>query len=144
MRQRSGEGGEQAVTQQAAIREQVATIAVSMQDIAQTLRKSKEAKAEWERLVATQEEKEPSALAVPTGKPLSIFDSTALPAAYTEFLFGDCVPFLKRDTPLTCQQIFDALPRREEQCGFNPHRRKRKGTHCSSTSDVLHGHAAFN
>ena len=76
--------------------------------------KNKEAKTEWERLVAAQEEKEPTALAVPTGEPLSIFDSTALPAAYTEFLFGDCVPFLKRDTPLTCQQIFDALPQREE------------------------------
>ena len=43
-----------------------------------------------------------------------MFDSSALPAAYTEFLFGDCVPFLKRDTPATCQQIFDALPNREE------------------------------
>ena len=51
---------------------------------------------------------------VPAGKPLSIFDPPALPAAFTEFLFGDCVPFLQRQTPVTAQQIFDALPNREE------------------------------
>ena len=39
---------------------------------------------------------------------------SALPAACTEFLFGDCVPFLKREAPVTCQQIFSALPAREE------------------------------
>ena len=64
--------------------------------------------------MASQEDKEPTALAVPSGKLLSLLDSTTLPAAYIEFLFGDCVPFLKRETPLTCQQIFDALPEREE------------------------------
>ena len=51
---------------------------------------------------------------MPSGKPLSIFDPASLPAAYTEFLFGDCVPFLKRETPVTAQQLFDALPSREE------------------------------
>ena len=74
--------------------------------------------AELQSLAAAQsenEQKQPQqALAVPTGKPLSIFDPSALPAAYTEFLFGDCVPFLKRETPVTCQQIFAALPSREE------------------------------
>ena len=85
-----------------------------MQDIARELRKNKVAEAEWQRLVVATEDQESTALAVPTGKPLSMFDSSALPAAYTEFLFGDCVPFLKRDTPATCQQIFDALPNREE------------------------------
>ena len=54
------------------------------------------------------------ALAVPTGKPLSIFDPSALPAAFTEFLFGDCVPSLKWQTLVTTQQNFDALPSREE------------------------------
>ena len=37
-----------------------------------------------------------------------------MPAAFTEFLYGDCVPFLKRLTPVTAQQVFDALPNREE------------------------------
>ena len=45
---------------------------------------------------------------------MSIFDPSALPAAFTEFLFGDCVPSLKRQTPVATQQIFDALPNREE------------------------------
>jgi len=54
------------------------------------------------------------AWAVPSGNALSIFDPSALPAAYTEFLFGDCVPFLKRETPVTCQQTFAALQSREE------------------------------
>ena len=115
MKQQNGDEVVEAVAQKTAIKELISTtVAVNLQDIAQQMAKNKEAKSEWERLVAAQEEKEPTALAVPTGEPLSIFDSTALPAAYTEFLFGDCVPFLKRDTPLTCQQIFDALPQREE------------------------------
>ena len=60
-------------------------------------------------------EKEPKeALAVPGGSPLSMFDPASFPAAFTEFLYGDCVPFLKRDTPITCQEIFDALASREE------------------------------
>jgi len=115
MKQQSGDEVVEAVAQKTAIKELISTtVAVNLQDIARQMTKNKQAKSEWERLVAAQEEKEPTALAVPTGEPLSIFDSTALPAAYTEFLFGDCVPFLKRDTPLTCQQIFDALPQREE------------------------------
>ena len=94
------------------------TIAVDMIDIARGLSRSSKARADLESLAAAQAEAQQQqpleALAVPTGKPLSIFDATALPAAYTEFLFGDCVPFLKRDTPVTAQQIFDALPSREE------------------------------
>ena len=43
-----------------------------------------------------------------------MFEPSALPACFPEFLFGDCVPFLKRETPVTAQQIFDALPSREE------------------------------
>ena len=70
------------------------------------------------KMAATQSEnqqKEPKqALALPGGKALSMFDPPALPAAFTEFLFGDCVPFLKRDTPVTYQQIFHALRSREE------------------------------
>ena len=115
MKQQSGDEVVEAVAQETAIKELISsTIAVNLQDIARQMAKNIEAKAEWERLAATQEDTEPTALAVPSGCPLSIFDSTALPAAYTEFLFGDCVPFLKRDTPITCKQIFDALPQREE------------------------------
>ena len=50
----------------------------------------------------------------PTGKPLSIFDPSASLAAYTKLLFGNCVPFLKRETPVACQQFFSALPTREK------------------------------
>jgi hypothetical protein len=89
-----------------------------MIDIARSLSRTSKSRAELQSLVTGQAESEQQqpfeALAVPSGKPLSIFDTTALPAAYTEFLFGDCVPFLKRDTPVTVQQIFDALPSREE------------------------------
>ena len=94
------------------------SIAVDMTEIARQLVKTSSGRADLESLVASQgehEQQEPrNALAVPTGKPLSMFDPSALPAAYTEFLFGDCVPFLKRATSVTCQQIFDALPSREE------------------------------
>ena len=111
MKQQSGDEVAEAITQKTAIKMLVSsTIAVNLQDIARQMTKNQKAKAEWERLGATQEDTEPTALAVPSGRPLSIFDSTAFPTAYTEFLFGDCVPFLKRDTPVTCQQIFDALP----------------------------------
>ena len=93
-------------------------VAVDMGDIARHMAKSKGGLAELERMAADQakqEQQEPmQALAVPAGKALSIFNPSALPAAYTEFLFGDCVPFLKRETPVTCQQIFAALPAREE------------------------------
>ena len=104
---------------QIAAREVIRTsIAVDMIDIAQKLSRSSKARAELQALAAAQDENEQrppqEALLVPTGKPLSLFDPSTLPAAYTEFLFGDCVPFLKRVTPVTVQQIFDALPSREE------------------------------
>ena len=94
IKQQSEDQVAEAVAQKTSIKELISsTIAVNLQDIAQQMAKNKEAKAEWERLVAAQEDTEPTALAVPSGKPLSMFDSTALPAAYTEFLFGGCVPF---------------------------------------------------
>ena len=93
-------------------------IAVDMIDIARSMSRSSRTRAELQSLLAggaeTHQEKPWEALAVPTGKPLSIFDPSSLPAAYTEFLFGDCVPFLKRETPVTAQQLFDALPSRED------------------------------
>ncbi len=104
----------------AAAQEHVRRISVDLQDIAKQMAKSKgSAKAELERLVCQQEangnmKTSTEALAVPAGKPLSMFDAAAFPGAFTEFLFGDCVPFLPRQRALTCQQIFDALLNREE------------------------------
>ena len=120
MKQRSGDEHSAATALQPTVcAEMVRTsVAVDMIDIARNLSRSSKHRAELQSLVTAQsenEEKTPwEALAVPTGKPLSIFDPSALPAAFTEFLFGDCVPFLKRQTPVTAQQIFDALPNREE------------------------------
>ena len=108
-----------AAVKQIAAKEIVRTsIAVDMIDVARQLNKSMKNQAEMQTLMAAQTENEQKmpleALAVPSGKPLSMFDPCALPAAYTEFLFGDCVPFLKRETKVTAQQIFAALPSREE------------------------------
>ena len=87
-------------------------------DIARRITRSSRTSAELQSPGAVgsenHQEKPWEALAVPTGRTLSIFDPSSLPAAYTEFLFGDCVPFLKRETPVTAQQLFDALPSREE------------------------------
>ena len=104
--------------QQVAAKEAARQIVVDMQELARNLAKKSKHRAEIERMVAAQQDNEQKALAealaVPTGRPLSIFDPASFPAAYTEFLFGDCVPFLKRSAPVTAQQVFDALPRREE------------------------------
>ena len=95
-----------------------ANVAVYMIDIAKQLSKSSSGRSGMQRIAAYQEDSDNTnlreALAVPIGKPLSIFDASALPAAYTGFTFGDCVPFLHRDTQVACQHIFDALPSREE------------------------------
>ena len=117
--QRLGEDPVRAVATQVATKEFLRTsVAVDMVDIARRMSKSAKEQAEMQRLVAAQIDdghaQPQQALAVPTGKPVSIFDTSALPAAYTEFLFGDCVPFLKRATNVTAQQTFDALPNREE------------------------------
>ena len=95
-------------SREAAAREVIrSSIAVDMTEIARQLVKTSGGRAGLESLVASQgehEQQEPrNALAVPTGKPLSMFDPSALPAAYTEFLFGDCVPFLKRATAVTLE-----------------------------------------
>ena len=73
------------------------TVAVDMIEVARTLAKSNKHRAEVEALVTAQAHNEniapAQALAVPSGKPLSMFDPSALPSAYTEFLFGDCLFF---------------------------------------------------
>ena len=102
-----------AATAQAGAKEHVKHIAVDLSEIAERMRKSKGGSAELEKLAAVQRdnaEKEPhEALAVPGGAALSMFETASLPAAFAEFLFGDCVPFLNRTVPITCQQICDAL-----------------------------------
>ena len=54
------------------------------------------------------------ALAVPTGRPLSTFHPGTYSAAYVEFQFGDACPFLDRPVKISCEQVFAALPWREE------------------------------
>ena len=54
------------------------------------------------------------ALAVPSGAPMSTFHAATLPAAYVEFQFGDCTPFLERPEQISSKDIYGALPWREE------------------------------
>ena len=51
---------------------------------------------------------------MPTDKPLSIFDRSALAAAFPEFWYAECIPFHKRLTPVSTQQAFNVLRDREE------------------------------
>ena len=81
----------------------IMTMLMKMMMLKMDMSRSSKTRAELQSLLAggteTHQDKPWEALAVPTGKPLSMFDPSCLPAAYTEFLFGDCVPFLKRETP---------------------------------------------
>ena len=46
---------------------------------------------------------------------MSTFHAATLPAAYVEFQFGDCTPFLNdRPKKIACKQIFQALVMRDE------------------------------
>ena len=51
---------------------------------------------------------------MPSEKPMSTVHAATLPAAYVEFKFGDCAPFLCRPKKIACKFIFAALPWREE------------------------------
>ncbi len=117
MREPSADDATAAVAQ-AGAKEHVRRVAVDMAEIARRMGTKNGGKVALEQLAATQrenEKKEPrEALALHGGSPLSMFDPAAFPAAFTEFLFGDCVPLLKRETPVTCQQVFAALLSREE------------------------------
>ncbi len=53
-------------------------------------------------------------LAVPTGQPLSMFDARSWTASFTEFWYGDGVPFLQRDRHLTFEDWAAAMLEREE------------------------------
>ena len=106
MQMRKGEDAPQAMAKQVASTEVVRTImAMDMIDIAKSMARSKTGLAEMQSLVPARRWTNGS-----TGSPdwKAILDLRSL--GYTEFLFGDCVPLLKRDTPVSAQQIFDALP----------------------------------
>ena len=96
--------------------EHVRRIVLDVQDVMKRL--TKKHKAALDKVVQRQEDlqkEEPlHALAVPTNRPLDVFQPATYPACCTEFFYGDCTPFLKRREQLSCQQVFDALPNREE------------------------------
>ena len=48
----------------------------------------------------------PQSLSVPTGTPLSSFDSRSWPACYVEFWFGDGAPNLERERPMLFEQVY--------------------------------------
>ncbi|HIE80442.1 MAG TPA: hypothetical protein EYQ03_07395, partial [Nitrospinaceae bacterium] len=95
-----------------AAREQCKRIVVDLQDVAKKL--SKSSPQRLEAVVTGNAHPQVEALVVPSGKPMSTFHAATLPAAYVEFQFGDCCPFLDRLKKLSCRQIFGALPWREE------------------------------
>ena len=80
-------------------------------------RKNKLSKTNPQRLqavVAGHAHPNVEALAVTPGAPMSTFHAATLPAAYVEFPFGDCIPFLDRPKKFACKEIFAAWPWREE------------------------------
>ena len=53
-------------------------------------------------------------LAIPTNEPLSFYHPSTWPACFPEFLYGDGVPNIDRDCPLTFEELFAALINRQE------------------------------
>ena len=53
-------------------------------------------------------------LKVLVGATCSRFDAQCWPLCFTEFFYGDCVPNLKRPSPLTFKHVFSHLLSREE------------------------------
>ena len=110
--QRAADKAEEAPTTAVAAQEQCKHIVVDLQEIVQ--KPSKTNPQRMEALVTGRAHPNVEALAVPSGEPMSTFHADTLPAAYMEFQFGDCTPFLDRPKKLACKQIFVALPWREE------------------------------
>ena len=84
----------EAATAQVGAQEQCRRIVVDLQDILKKLGKTKP--HSLDALATGHVHPGIEALAVPTGAPMSTFHAATLPAAYVEFQFGDCVPFLDR------------------------------------------------
>jgi len=108
----AGTSSDEAPTAQVGAHEQCRRIVVDLQDIVKRLGKTKP--HSLDALVTGNVHPGVDALAVPTGAPMSTFHAATLPAAYVEFQFGDCAPFLDRPKKLACKAIFGALPWREE------------------------------
>ena len=102
----------EAPTAQVGAHEQCKRIVVDLQDVAKRLSKTKP--HTLDRLATSHVHPGVDALAIPSGALMSTFHAATLPAAYVEFQFGDCTPFLKRPKEIPCKQIFAALPWREE------------------------------
>ena len=56
----------------------------------------------------------PKTLYLKSGKPVNMLDPPAWSAAFTEFLYGDCVPNLSRPRPVAMRNLFHYLASREE------------------------------
>ena len=96
----------------AGAQEQCRRIAVDLQDVARKL--AKKDPSRLDELVQGKPQKQLEALALPSTKPSMTFHAGTLPAAYVEFPFCDCCPFLDRPKKTACKQFLGSLPWREE------------------------------
>ena len=87
-------------------------IAVDAQTILNKLKTVDPAKYERQLLDA----EEPKVLAVPSGKPLNMYDPSTWSKCFVHFLYGDCAPNLaaRPNKKVTLQQLFASLLNREE------------------------------
>jgi len=109
---KAGPPSDEAPMAQVAATEQCRRIVVDLQDIAKKLGKTKQ--HSLDAIATNHVHPGVDALAVPSGAPMSTFHAATLPAAYVEFQFGDCTPFVDRPRKLASKDIYGALPWREE------------------------------
>ncbi|CAE7160870.1 unnamed protein product [Symbiodinium necroappetens] len=107
--------GAQALCTDVGGREVCKQIAVDIQAVAQRLGPQARLRVEEAiRSAEVQQSVSPQGLAVPTNEPLSFFDAGTWPACFTEFLYGDGCPGLKRDAACLFEQLFAYLLDRQE------------------------------
>ena len=56
----------------------------------------------------------PRTLHIRSGKPVNMFEAAAWPAAFVEFMYGDCAPNLARPRRVGIRELFYYLASREE------------------------------
>ena len=56
----------------------------------------------------------PRTLHIRSGKPVNMFEAAAWPAAFVEFMYGDCAPNLARPQRVGIRELFYYLASREE------------------------------
>ena len=56
----------------------------------------------------------PRTLHIRSGKPVNMFEAAAWPAAFVEFMYGDCAPNLARPRRVGLRELFHYLATREE------------------------------